>query len=108
MRTQEYASEIDAIRDLRQRGFAADLEFRDGSLRETSTGRRLRPEELAIVEHHRFEGASDPQDMAVVYALESDDGVRGLVVDAFGVYADPGLAAFLEKVKVREVPAGGQ
>jgi len=102
MNPQEYASEIDAMRDLRQRGFAADLEFRDGALRETSTGRRFRPDELAIVEHHRFEGESDPEDMSVVYALESDDGVRGIVVDAFGAYADPALAAFLEKVKVRE------
>jgi hypothetical protein len=103
MNQQEYASEIDAMRDLHQRGFTADLEFRDGALRETATGRRFRPDELAIVEHHRFEGASDPEDMSVVYAIESDDGVvRGIVMDAFGAYADPNLAAFLEKVKVNE------
>jgi hypothetical protein len=62
----------------------------------------FRPGELAIVEHHRFEGASDPEDMSVVYAIESDDGVRGIVVDAFGVYADPALAAFLKGIKKRE------
>lgn len=102
MNQREDTSEIDAMRDLRQRGFTADLEFRDGALRATATGRRFRPDELAIVEHHRFEGASDPEDMSVVYAIESDDGVRGIVVDAFGAYADPNLAAFLEKVKVHE------
>lgn len=102
MNQPEYASEIDAMRDLRQRGFTADLEFRDGALRAAATGRRFRPDELAIVEHHRFEGASDPEDMSVVYAIESDDGVRGIVVDAFGAYADPNLAAFLEKIKVHE------
>lgn len=102
MKQPEYASEIDAIRDLRRRGFTTDLEFRDGALHETATGRRFRPDELAIVEHHRFEGASDPEDMSVVYAIESDDGVRGIVMDAFGAYADPNLAAFLEKVKVNE------
>ena len=102
MNPQEYASEIDAMRDLRQRGFTTDLEFRDGALRETTTGRRFRTDEVAIVEHHRFEGESDPEDMSVVYAIESDDGVRGIVMDAFGAYADPNLAAFLEKVKVRE------
>ena len=102
MNPQEYVSEIDAIRDLRQRGYGVDFEFHDGVLYETASGRRFRPDELAIVEHHRFEGASDPEDMSVVYAIESDDGVRGVVVDAFGAYADPGIAAFLEKVKVRE------
>lgn len=102
MNQQDYVSEIDAMRDLRQRGFATDLEFRDGALRETATGRRFRPDELAIVEHHRFEGESDPEDMSVVYAIESNDGVRGFVVDAFGTYANPALAAFLEKIKVQE------
>lgn len=97
-----YASEIDAMRDLRRRGYSADLEFRDDALHEIVSGRRFRPDELAIVEHHRFEGASDPEDMSVVYAIESNDGVRGIVVDAFGAYADPNLAAFLEKIKVRE------
>ena len=102
MNQQDYVSEIDAMRNLRQRGFITDLEVRDGALRETTTGRRFRPDELAIVEHHRFEGESDPEDMSVVYAIESDDGVRGIVVDAFGTYANPALAAVLEKIKVRE------
>ena len=102
MNQKEYASEIDAMRDLRQRGYTADFEFRDNSLRETVGGRRFQPDELAIVEHYRFEGASNPDDMSVVYAIESDDGVRGVVMNAFGPYADPGLAGFLEKVKVRE------
>ncbi len=97
-----YASEIDAIDDLRRRGYTADFEVRDDTLRDLASGRRFRPDELAIVEHHRFEGASDPEDMSVVYAIESHDGLHGIVVDAFGAYASPGLADFLEKVEVRE------
>jgi len=48
-----------------------------------------------IREFHRFEGISDPDDMAIVYALESTSGVRGTFADAFGVYADPATAAVL-------------
>jgi hypothetical protein len=102
MNPPAYASEIDAIDDLRRRGYTADFEVRDGALRETASGRLFRADELAIVEHHRFEGASDPEDMSVVYALESRDGLRGVVVDAFGAYANPRLADFLEKVEMRE------
>ena len=97
-----YASEINAIHDLRRRGYTADFEVRDDTLRDTAGGRQFRPDELAIVEHHRFEGASDPEDMSVVYAIESKDGLRGIVVDAFGAYANPQLADFLQKVEVRE------
>lgn len=97
-----FASEIDAIHDLRRRGYTADFEPCGDVMCEIATGRRFRPEELAIVEHHRFEGRSDPEDMSVVYAVESKDGVRGIVVDAFGPYADPALAAFLGAVNIRE------
>jgi hypothetical protein len=41
--------------------------------------------------------------MSVVYAIESTDGPRGIIADAFGVYANPDLSGFLEKVNIREV-----
>jgi hypothetical protein len=54
------------------------------------------------VEHYRFEGASDPDDMSVVYAIKIDNGLKGIVADAFGVYANPDLGGFLEKVTIQE------
>jgi hypothetical protein len=61
----------------------------------------LRPEDLVIREVHRFEGISDPDDMAVVYAIESTAGVQGALIDAFGVYADPAKAAVLADIPIR-------
>jgi hypothetical protein len=98
----QYRTVTEALEDLARRGFTANLEYLEGALNAVETGRRLRTEELTIVEHHRFEGASDPEDMAVVYAIESRDGVRGVVVDAFGVYADPKLGELLHQLKIRE------
>jgi hypothetical protein len=40
--------------------------------------------------------------MSVVYAVESDDGTKGIIADAFGVYANPELGSFLSKVSIRE------
>lgn len=97
-----YNSEIDAIRDLYQRGYTTDFMFHNGGLRDTASGKAFRPDELMITEHHRFEGASNPDDESVVYAIESDTGVRGIVVDAFGPYADPALASLLHKIKLRD------
>jgi hypothetical protein len=42
------------------------------------------PDQVLIRKWHRFEGVSDPDDMAIVYALESVNGTRGTLVDAFG------------------------
>jgi hypothetical protein len=104
MSVNQYRTVTEALSDLARRGFTANLEYLDGALTAADTGRRFRPEELTIVEHHRFEGESDPEDMAVVYAVESRDGVRGVVVDAFGVYADPRLGEFLHSVRIHEAP----
>lgn len=97
-----YTSVAEAVRDLERRGFTANFEFLGETFRALESGRTFRPDDLTIVEHHRFEGASDPDEMAVVYAIESRDGTRGVLVDAYGVYANPDLAAFLEDVKIRE------
>jgi hypothetical protein len=59
---------------------------------------------LTIRDYQRFEGVSDPDDMSIVYALESADGTRGALVDAFGVYASPAVAAVMERVRI-ERPA---
>lgn len=102
MTINQYRSVTEAIAELGRRGFTANFEYLDNAFTAVDLKRSFRPEELAIVEHHRFEGVSDPDDMAIVYAIESRDGTRGVLVDAFGAYADPGLGEFLHNVKIRE------
>jgi hypothetical protein len=102
MSINQYRTVTEALEDLTRRGFTANFEYLDDAFTAVDLGRSFRAEELTIVEHHRFEGASDPDDMAVVYAIESHNGVRGVVVDAFGVYANPKLGEFLHKVRIRE------
>jgi hypothetical protein len=91
-----------AVNDLTRRGFPEDFRAVDGRLQVIGTGERFRPEDLVILEYHRFEGISDPDDMAIVYGIESATGARGTVVDAFGVYSDPALSAVLRNVPIRE------
>ena len=90
------------MEDLRKRGFAANFEFLDKTFKAVNTGKTFRPDELVIVEHHRFEGVSDPDDMSVLYVIEANDGTRGTIADAFGPQADPELGAFLKTVKMHE------
>ena len=51
--------------------------------------------------YRRFEGASDPDDMSIVYAVESNNGWQGTIVDAFGVYSEPAIGTVLKHVPVR-------
>jgi len=84
--------------DLKARGFTANIGVVDEQLRVLDSGKILQPEEIVVREVHRFEGVSDPDEMSVAYAIESHDGIRGVLVDAFGVYADPAVGQLLKNV----------
>jgi len=102
MSVKTYLTMADAMRDLERRGFTANFEPLGRALHILGREKTYQPAELTIVEHHRFEGASDPDEMSVVYAMEAGDGTRGVLVDAYGVYSNPDLSAFLKDVRMRE------
>jgi len=88
------------VEELGRRGYTEHFRAVDGGLEAIGSGQRFRPEDLTICGYYRFEGTSDPDDMAIAYAIETRTGVRGIVVDAFGVYADPTTAAALKNVPI--------
>ena len=75
-----YTNMVEAIQELKKRGFTANFEFLNEAFRDVDSGRPFKADELTIVEHGRFEGASDPDDMSVVYAIEVDVDPRGSVL----------------------------
>jgi hypothetical protein len=86
---------------LRGRGYTASFEPSHQGLRVVGQEKIYRGEELSVRESYRFEGVSDPDDLAVAYAIEAADGTRGVLVDAFGPYADPAVAQVLSDIHVR-------
>jgi hypothetical protein len=85
--------------DLAARGFTEQFTSRGDRLRAVASGKLYAPADLRLVEFYRFEGISDPDDMAIIYALETGGGHRGTLTDAFGVYAEPGVGAFMAQVR---------
>ena len=89
--------------DVPARGFAEHFRVLVGTrLRAIGAGSTFAPSRVSIPEC-RFEGVSDPDDMSIVYAIESRDGTRGTLVDAFGVYSDPVVGMVLEKIPILRV-----
>lgn len=83
-------------------GYSATFKLDGDELRCLESNRTYKPSEMTIVDHFRFEGASDPDDTSVLYVLECDDGVKGSIVDAYGMYAAPGLDEFIKKISLDE------
>jgi hypothetical protein len=57
------------------------------------------PEEIAISNFYRFEGYSDPQDSSILYLIKTKDGKKGILIDAYGAYADAKLSNFIRQVE---------
>lgn len=88
LRTYDTVSE--AVNDLTRRGYTADLSLNaeKDCLACGSPFAELSPDEFRIDEVHRFEGATDPGDEMIVFAISSLDGkIKGVVVNAFGIYS---------------------
>jgi hypothetical protein len=78
---KNYESPVDALADLRKRGYEADFEPQSNCLYCSNLDLRLYEEEFHVDEVYRFEGGSNPADNAVVYAFTSPTGVKGTIVD---------------------------
>lgn len=58
-----------------------------------------RPSQVYLVNRLDFEENADPADNAVLYVLQTEDGVKGTLIDATGYYASPGVKAFMATIR---------
>jgi len=95
---------VAALDHLRSQGYVADFRVtEDGRLRCDTCGHTIEPEEAVVEATHRFEGASNPDDQAILFGLRCDGcGVRGALVTAYGPSATEQEAAVLTALR----PAG--
>jgi hypothetical protein len=82
-----------------EKGYTLDFKITEEGLTFPEAKKVYKPEEVNIVNYFRFEGISDPDDMEILYVMETNDGKKGTLVDAFGPYADPHVAKFLIEVE---------
>ncbi|HET9057500.1 MAG TPA: phosphoribosylpyrophosphate synthetase [Chitinophagaceae bacterium] len=95
-----YDTVTEAIAGLKQRGYIIDFNIGYDCIVCHDTPLSLMPNEFKITEVYRFEGDTDPADQAIVYAIESKHGEKGVLVNGYGVYSDQVSDELIEKLKV--------
>ena len=98
---EEERSLVNVENQLKKDGFSQDFNVVEGRLQTISTDspKSYAPSDVTIVDFYRFEGESDPDDMAILYAIEANDGVKGTISSAYGTYADTETDDFLKQVE---------
>lgn len=80
-------------------GFSDSFNVTSRGLFSCSKDRYYTPEEVKVINFYRFEGQSDPADNAIMYVIETADGSRGTLIDAYGPYADDKVNVFMKAVE---------
>ena len=85
-----------ALARLATEGYTADFSSRASDLHCQTCGKGHTAEGAQVEKVYRFEGASDPDDQAIVLGLRCPEcGVKGVLVSGYGPSTDPGEIAFI-------------
>lgn len=76
------------LTSLAKKGFDKDFKIDKEGARLGKEEKVYQPEDLKVLKVYRFEGESDPADNAAIYAIESNDGKKGIILNAYGTYSD--------------------
>lgn len=93
---------VQTTNKLLQEGFDKNFKATDDGLLCLESEKVYKPQDILVVNFFRFEGISDPSDNSILYAIESTDGTRGTLVDAYGAYSDSKVEKFMKQVKIEE------
>lgn len=96
--TSKMKDMVTCVNQLQNEGYTEDFKISESGMMALQKEKLYTPEEIHVVNFFRFEGASDPADNAILYAIETDDGVKGTISDSYGAYADEVVSKFMEKV----------
>lgn len=89
-----------ALSKVGEKGYVENFKATEKGLVSLETSRMYQPDEVKVVNFYRFEGVSDPDDMSILYVIEANDGSKGTLVDAFGMYSNPLVEEFMKNVEI--------
>jgi len=96
---RSYETLVDATNDMNKRGYTANLSLEGDTLDDKDKDIHMGADDFEIDEFYRFEGESNPSDMSIVYAIRSPKhNLKGVLVNAFGTYADNSESAIDAKL----------
>lgn len=98
--TESFGTLSETINGLNKLGYILDFNIHQECLICHQTNMSLSPEEFQIDKVYRFEGATNPEDESIVYAISSAKfGIKGVLVNGYGISADETSSKLVEKLR---------
>ena len=96
---ENYDTMVEALGALKRQGYIEDFNLEKNCLECRAGQFKIFHDEFQIDKFFRFEGATDPSDQAIIYAISSPKyGLKGTLVNAYGIYSDEITDEMLSKL----------
>ena len=90
----------ECMTSLKKHGFEEEFFVtEEGCIRNYSSEKTWCAEDVKIENFYRFEGQSDPGDSSILYALETIDGVKGMISHPYGADSDGKVEDFIKEIE---------
>ncbi|HKJ42378.1 MAG TPA: hypothetical protein VKA27_09800 [Sunxiuqinia sp.] len=98
----QYSTLVEAVEDLKKKGYTHNFWVNKYGKLEEHTAKFFPPSEVELHSFHRFEGNTNPDDMSIVYAVQTNTGLKGTVVDSFGTDGSAVTSEFMNHVDQKQ------
>ncbi|MDC7996251.1 phosphoribosylpyrophosphate synthetase [Altibacter sp. HG106] len=95
-----YSSLSVAIEALQKEGYTIDFNLVEEGVESKSLKATWKAGQLEVVRFYRFEGMTNPGDNTILYVIKTDDGKKGLLVDAYGADTGPVSQEMIDKLNI--------
>ncbi len=85
------------MNELKEEGYSIDFNLKDDKI--TNNNDSYMPEDFNVDRIFRFEGMTNPADNSILYAISTNDGKKGLLVDGYGITGGQVSKELREKLK---------
>ncbi|HEU4470986.1 MAG TPA: hypothetical protein VFR58_07885 [Flavisolibacter sp.] len=87
---------------LESQGYTDQYRVEKGKLHDLTNDKKYKAKDVKAVNFYRFEGITDPDDMSILYAIETADGRKGTLADGYGRYSDDDTGDFMKEVEIHK------
>jgi hypothetical protein len=99
---ESYTTLSQQMEELRKEGYIEDFNLQQNCLECRNGEFQVFADDFKVDKYFRFEGASNPSDASILYAISSNDGIlKGVLVNGYGVYSEPVTDELLQKLEIR-------
>lgn len=107
MLDNQYDSILEVLQAASELNYRHQFIIEGSRLRCIETDEWFTPDQVIIEAFNRVEGTSNPEDSAVVYLLRTTGGLKGTLIDSYGMYANSDIAAFIRNIPIDRLETAG-